>query len=172
MLCYLVIKSCSIDLVKVASRRVPMGSPSLGWDIVVYVFDINQPNLPTPFYSMPWCNPLWLTGIKAPTNSLYYTLLCLTDQKHTLLYTSLLDGSDSPDSSIKAMFLMKDIWSINIKLWVIRHVSVDRLALQQINKAIMSQYCIALYCSVLYCIELHILHSVVEISLEASQLVL
>ena len=32
--------------------RVPMGSPSRGWDVVVYAFDINQPNLPTPFYSV------------------------------------------------------------------------------------------------------------------------
>ena len=29
-----------------------MGSPSRGWDVVVYAFDINQPNLPTPFYSV------------------------------------------------------------------------------------------------------------------------
>ena len=29
-----------------------MGSPSRGGDVVVYVFDINQPSLPTPFYSV------------------------------------------------------------------------------------------------------------------------
>ena len=32
---------------------VPAGSPSRGWDVVVYVFDIDQPTLPTPFYSVP-----------------------------------------------------------------------------------------------------------------------
>ena len=31
---------------------VPMGSPSCGWDVAVYVLDINKPNLPTPFYSV------------------------------------------------------------------------------------------------------------------------
>ena len=31
---------------------VPMGSPSRGGDVAVYVFDINQPSLPTPFYSV------------------------------------------------------------------------------------------------------------------------
>ena len=31
---------------------VPMGSPSRGGDVVVYVFDINQPSLPTLFYSV------------------------------------------------------------------------------------------------------------------------
>ena len=30
---------------------LPAGSPSHGGDIVVYVFDINQPSLPTSFYS-------------------------------------------------------------------------------------------------------------------------
>ena len=28
------------------------GSPSHGGDVTVYVFDINQPSLPTPFYSV------------------------------------------------------------------------------------------------------------------------
>ena len=30
---------------------VPAGSPSHGGDVAVYVFDINQPSLPTPIYS-------------------------------------------------------------------------------------------------------------------------
>ena len=29
-----------------------MGSPSRGGDVAVYVFDINQPSLPTLFYSV------------------------------------------------------------------------------------------------------------------------
>ena len=31
---------------------VPAGSPSRGGDVAVNVFDINQPSLPTPFYSV------------------------------------------------------------------------------------------------------------------------
>ena len=31
---------------------VPMGSPPRGGDVAVYVFDINQLSLPTPFYSV------------------------------------------------------------------------------------------------------------------------
>ena len=31
---------------------VPTGSSSRGGDVTVYVFDINQPSLPTPFYSI------------------------------------------------------------------------------------------------------------------------
>ena len=31
---------------------VPAGSPSPGGDVMVYVTDINQPSLPTPFYSV------------------------------------------------------------------------------------------------------------------------
>ena len=32
--------------------NVPTGSPSRGGDVAVYVFDVNQPSLPTPFYSV------------------------------------------------------------------------------------------------------------------------
>ena len=34
-----------------SSLRVPTGSPSRGGDVAVYVFDINQPSLSTPFCS-------------------------------------------------------------------------------------------------------------------------
>ena len=34
-------------------KAVSAGSPSRGWDVAVYIFDINQPSLPTPFYSVP-----------------------------------------------------------------------------------------------------------------------
>ena len=29
-----------------------MGSPSCGWDVAVFVFDMNQTSLPTQFYSV------------------------------------------------------------------------------------------------------------------------
>ena len=31
---------------------VPAGSPPRGGDVAVHVFDINQPSLPIPFYSL------------------------------------------------------------------------------------------------------------------------
>ena len=34
------------------SLHVPLGSSSRGGDVTVYVKDINQPSLPTPFYSV------------------------------------------------------------------------------------------------------------------------
>ena len=34
------------------SAEVPTGSPSRGGDVAVYVFGINQPSLPIPFYSV------------------------------------------------------------------------------------------------------------------------
>ena len=34
------------------SHESPAGSPSRGGDVAVYVFDINQPSLPFPFYSV------------------------------------------------------------------------------------------------------------------------
>ena len=36
----------------VSLALVPAGSPSRGGDVAVYVFDINQPSLLTPFYSV------------------------------------------------------------------------------------------------------------------------
>ena len=39
-------------VVKWRFLRVPAGSPSRGGDFAVYVFEINQPSLPTPFYSV------------------------------------------------------------------------------------------------------------------------
>ena len=33
-------------------RKVPAVSPSRGGDVTVYVYDINQPSLPIPFYSV------------------------------------------------------------------------------------------------------------------------
>ena len=35
-----------------SSWLVLAGSPSRGGDVAVYVFDVNQPSLPTPFYSV------------------------------------------------------------------------------------------------------------------------
>ena len=36
----------------VVVRTSPAGSPSPGADVAVYVLHINQPSLPTPFYSV------------------------------------------------------------------------------------------------------------------------
>ena len=35
-----------------SSLAAPAGSPSCGKDVAVNVLDVNQPNLPTPFYSV------------------------------------------------------------------------------------------------------------------------
>ena len=35
-----------------ASSRVPAGSPSRGGEVTAYAFDLNQPSLPTPCYSV------------------------------------------------------------------------------------------------------------------------
>ena len=36
----------------VLAMSVPAGSPSRGGDVAVYVFDVNQPSLPTPIHSV------------------------------------------------------------------------------------------------------------------------
>ena len=43
---------CSGIEVSIYSAQVPACSLFRGGDVVVHVFDINQPSLPTPFYSV------------------------------------------------------------------------------------------------------------------------
>ena len=38
--------------IQVINFGVPAGSPSRGGDVAVYIFSMNQPSLPTPFYSI------------------------------------------------------------------------------------------------------------------------
>ena len=53
---------------------VPVGSPSRGGDIAVYVFGLNQPSLPTPFYYVLVSVPVLMAlstvfhSINSPTN--------------------------------------------------------------------------------------------------------
>ena len=39
-----------VDFVFILLSFVPAGSPLRGGNVAVYIFDINQPSLPTPFY--------------------------------------------------------------------------------------------------------------------------
>ena len=54
-----------------------MGSPSRGGDVTVYVKDINQPSLPTPFYSVLVSTSVFMAlstvlhFINSPDNSLF-----------------------------------------------------------------------------------------------------
>ena len=43
---------CVCVCVPLCYAYVPAGSPSRGGDVVVHIFDVNQPTLPTPFYSL------------------------------------------------------------------------------------------------------------------------
>ena len=58
-----------------------MGSPSHGGDVAVYLFDMNQPSLPTPFHSVLVSVSLFMTlstvfhSINSPYNSAFS--LCL-----------------------------------------------------------------------------------------------
>ena len=66
--------------------RVPTGSPSRGGDVTVYVFDINQPSLPTHFYSVLVFVSVFVAlstvfhSIKSPDNSL------LSHSEHSVLF--------------------------------------------------------------------------------------
>ena len=81
---------------------VPMGSPSRGGDVTVYVPHINQPSLPTPFYSVLVSVSVFMAlstvflSINSPDNSLlsHSVLLVLflpywSFQQYVSLYKSL-----------------------------------------------------------------------------------
>ena len=57
--------------------HLPAGSPSRGGDVVVYAKDINQPSLPTPFYSVLVSISVFMGlstvfhSINSPDNSLF-----------------------------------------------------------------------------------------------------
>ena len=86
---------------------VPTGLPSCGWDVAVYVFDINQLGLPTPLYSVLLSVSVFMAlstvfhSINSPNNSLLshsvLPVLFLLDwsfQLHTSLFVKV---SLSPD---------------------------------------------------------------------------
>ena len=84
------------------------GSPSSGEDVAVYVKDIHQPSLPTPFYSVLVCISVFMSlstvfhSINSPDNSpLSYSVLpiifCLTDPFNCIsLHESLLQPWYNP----------------------------------------------------------------------------
>ena len=70
-----------------------MGSPPRGGNVAVYVFDINQPRLPVPFYSVLVSMPVFMAlsaafySIHSPDNSpLSYSVVPVL----ILLYLSLV----------------------------------------------------------------------------------
>ena len=60
-----------------AAAAVLAGSPSRGGNVTVYVYDINQPSLPTPFYSVLMSVSVFMAlstvfhSMNSPDNSLF-----------------------------------------------------------------------------------------------------
>ena len=86
--------------------RVPTGTPSRGWDVAVYVFAINQPSLPTPFYSVLVSISVFMVlstvfhSINSPNNSpLSHSVLrvLILPYWSFYLYTFFMKVSLSPD---------------------------------------------------------------------------
>ena len=80
---------------------VPVGSPSRGGDVTVYVFDINQPSLPTPFY---FCSCVCF--------SLYGPFNCISFQKISRQLSAFplcSSGLISASLALSAMYLFTNI---------------------------------------------------------------
>ena len=87
-----------------SSQRVPAGSPSRGGDVAVYVFDIKELSLPTPFCSVPVSISVFMAlstvfhSINSPDKSLFFpSYFCLTGPfNYISLYESLLQPWYNP----------------------------------------------------------------------------
>ena len=72
---------------------LPRGSPSRGGDVAVYVFDINQLRLPTPFYSV-----LVSVSVSVALSIVFHSINCP-------------DNSSLSHSVLQVLFL--PYWSFN-----------------------------------------------------------
>ena len=77
---------------------VPVGSPSRGGDVAVYVFDINQPSLPTPFHSV-------LVSV-----SIFMAL--------STVFHSINSSDNSPHSHSVLPVLFLPYWSFQLKIFL------------------------------------------------------
>ena len=83
---------------------LPTGSPSYGGDVTVYFTDINQPSLPTPFYSVLVFAAVFMAlstvlhSINSPDNSLlsHSVLLVLFCLVGPFNYVSLYESLPQP----------------------------------------------------------------------------
>ena len=82
-----------------SSEGVPAGSPSRGGNVAVYVFDINQPSLPTLFilflclFLFLWSFQLYFIPQILPTTPRFLTLFF---RSHLCLYMSLHESLLQP----------------------------------------------------------------------------
>ena len=81
-----------------------MGSPSRGGSVVVYVFDINQPSLPTPFYSVLVPVSVFMAlstvfhSVNSPNNSLlFHSVLPISSLTGSFNHITLMKASLCPD---------------------------------------------------------------------------
>ena len=64
-------------MIQIYPHLIPMGSPSHGGDVTVYVYNVNQPRLLPPFYSVPVSISIFMAlstafhSINSPDNSLF-----------------------------------------------------------------------------------------------------
>ena len=74
---------------------VPAGSPSRGGAVAVYVFDINHPSLPTPFFCVP--------SVLLSISSVFVTL--------STVFHSINSPDNSPLSHCVLPVLFLSYWS-------------------------------------------------------------
>ena len=98
-----------LSLTKASYTDVPVGSPSCGWNVIVYAFDISYLSLPTPFYYVLVSVSVFIAlstvfqSINSPDNSpfshtlFFWSHLCLTGPfNYISLYESLLQPWYNP----------------------------------------------------------------------------
>ena len=105
------------------SSTVPAGSPSRGVGVAVYVFEINQPSLPTPFlYSLLVSISVFMTLYvfeinqpSLPTPFLYSVLVSISVfMTLSTVFHSINSSDNSPLSHSVRPVLFLHYWSFQI----------------------------------------------------------
>ena len=85
--------------------QVPADPPSRGGEVAVYIFDINQPNLPTPFF-FKFCS---------------CTYFCLNGPFDRISFINSSDNSSLSHSVLPVLFL--HYWSSQLHIYLSPHES-------------------------------------------------
>ena len=90
-------------LMLITVEGVPAGSPSRGGDVAVYVFDVNQPCLPIPFYSVRVS-----TSVFMAMSTVFHSM---NSPENSLLSHSVLPVLFMPYSSHWSFQLYTSLWN-------------------------------------------------------------
>ena len=109
----------------------PTGVPSCGGDVAVYIFDINQPSMPTPFYSVLVSVFIFMAfstifhSINSPDKSLLsHSVPLVLFPPFLVLSTIYLFMTVSPNESLPKWSRSGELWKQKLRSHLLRTQSL------------------------------------------------